>query len=92
MDENVAKAVEEFDAYINYVFGEYPAGEQAWQTIRAHLVELEAENERTNTLIRVLARTLGPRVPDCLQCEGCRHEWGEALTLITAHLSENGHG
>ena len=43
LPDEVREALERFDGYMDAVLGEYPSGEDAWQTIRAHLLAREAE-------------------------------------------------
>jgi hypothetical protein len=99
MDENVAKAVERADLAVSVGM---TASLKDWQTIRARLVELEAENERLLAgLAKHVDRLCEQRdraekaealLRECVENrEGLAYET-DLLTRITAHLSENGHG
>jgi hypothetical protein len=37
-------------------------------------------------VLRDLYNILGPEVPKCMECEGCRFEWQEALNIIKGEL------
>lgn len=85
MSEEVRKAVEHLD-------GTALAMHRDYQTIRARLVELEAENERLRTRAEK-AEALLRKCRD--EFTGLPHSLGYDFTHlpeITAHLSENGHG
>lgn len=88
MDENVAKAVERADLAVSVGM---TASLKDWQTIRARMVELEAENERLRERAEK-AKALLSEAWGFLSNESI--DWvdakdGSLLDRITAHLSEN---
>lgn len=39
-------------------------------------------------VLQSLYNILGPNVPKCLECDGCRFEWQEALDILNASRDE----
>lgn len=44
------------------------------------------EDEYNRNVLRDLYNVLGPEVPKCMECEGCRFEWQEALNILKCEL------
>ena len=97
MDENVSKAVAAADAAM--VGCGDTEGVRLWQTIRARLVELEAENERLQSGLathadRVCELQSRLAAADALLRECTRylnpHHFPDTIKRIDAHLSELG--
>lgn len=44
------------------------------------------KDEYYRNVLRDLYNVLGPEVPKCMECEGCRFEWQEALNIIKGEL------
>ena len=101
MDENVSKAVERADQYC----GTYERGfavKNAWDVIRARLVELEAENERLREdrdshqrgAITAMARLdrAEALLREISDRTAASTDFHDLAVRIRAHLSEDGHG
>ena len=85
MDENVSKAVAAADAAM--VGCGDTEGVRQWQTIRARLVELEAENERLQSRLATADALLRDMRDGAFNIGG----WADAIDeYFDAHLSELG--